>query len=107
MHDPRGKVGVGLGYAINKTGADHLAASTIRRSPAKSSSFKGLQPLGITEALPPRTQRPRRGPLRRAGKLEQLREGDRPLLLRAGPALVHPGRGGGEAVHAATGWDVA
>ncbi len=24
MHDPRGKVGVGLGYAVSETGADHL-----------------------------------------------------------------------------------
>jgi aldehyde:ferredoxin oxidoreductase len=26
MHDPRGKVGVGIGYALSPTGADHLEA---------------------------------------------------------------------------------
>ncbi len=55
MHDPRGKVGLGLGYAINEAGADHLTAV---HDPAlanpDSLSFKGAQPLGITEALPPR-----------------------------------------------------
>jgi len=55
MHDPRGKVGVGLGYAINEAGADHLTAV---HDPAlanpDSLGFKGAQPLGITEALPPR-----------------------------------------------------
>jgi len=55
MHDPRGKVGVGLGYAINEAGADHLTAvhDPMLANP-DSLSFKGAQPLGITEALPPR-----------------------------------------------------
>ncbi len=55
MHDPRGKVGLGLGYAVNEAGADHLTAV---HDPAlanpDSQSFKGAQPLGIAEALPPR-----------------------------------------------------
>jgi aldehyde:ferredoxin oxidoreductase len=55
MHEPRGKVGVGLGYAVNEAGADHLVAY---HDPAlanpESVSFKGAMPLGITEALPPR-----------------------------------------------------
>jgi len=53
MHEPRGKVGVGLGYAVNEAGADHLVAY---HDPAlanpESVSFKGAMPLGITEALP-------------------------------------------------------
>ncbi len=55
MHDPRGKVGVGLGYAVSDTGADHLVAyhDTMLANP-ESVSFKGAQPLGITTALPPR-----------------------------------------------------
>jgi len=55
MHEPRGKVGVGLGYAVGEAGADHLVAY---HDPAlanpESVSFKGAMPLGITEALPPR-----------------------------------------------------
>lgn len=55
MHDPRGKVGVGLGYAVSETGADHLTAyhDTIL-SNSDSIYFKGAIPLGMTEALPNR-----------------------------------------------------
>jgi aldehyde:ferredoxin oxidoreductase len=55
MHDPRGKVGVGFAYAISDTGAEHLAAyhDTMVANP-NSVTFKGAQPLGITEALPAR-----------------------------------------------------
>jgi aldehyde:ferredoxin oxidoreductase len=53
MHEPRGKVGVGLGYAVNEAGADHLVAY---HDPALANpgsvSFKGAMALGITEALP-------------------------------------------------------
>ncbi|MGE5263070.1 MAG: aldehyde ferredoxin oxidoreductase family protein [Acidobacteriota bacterium] len=54
MHDPRGKVGVGLGYAISETGADHLTAThdPLVANP-DSISFKAAQVLGI-EAVPPR-----------------------------------------------------
>jgi aldehyde:ferredoxin oxidoreductase len=55
MHDPRGKVGVGLSYAVSDTGAEHLTAF---HDPAvanpDSLGFKSAQPLGITEALAPR-----------------------------------------------------
>jgi aldehyde:ferredoxin oxidoreductase len=52
MHDPRGKVGVGLGYAVSETGADHLTAfhDPMLANP-QSAGFKGAQPLGITEPL--------------------------------------------------------
>ena len=54
MHEPRGKVGMGLGYAVNEAGADHLTAP---HDPAvanpESVSFKGALPLGV-EAVPPR-----------------------------------------------------
>jgi len=51
MHEPRGKVGVGLGYATNEAGADHLVAF---HDPifvnTESVPFKGAMALGITEA---------------------------------------------------------
>ena len=52
MHDPRGKVGVGLGYAIGEHGADHLYSihDTLLANP-DSIGFKGASPLGV-EALP-------------------------------------------------------
>ena len=47
MHEPRGKVGVGLGYAVNEAGADHLVAyhDPVLANP-ESVSFKGAMPLG-------------------------------------------------------------
>ena len=54
MHDPRGKVGVGLGYAISEIGADHLTSvhDPMIANP-ESVGFKGAASLGI-EAIPPR-----------------------------------------------------
>lgn len=54
MHEPRGKVGVGLGYAIGELGADHLyAAHDTGLANPESVSFKGALPLGVV-SLPPR-----------------------------------------------------
>ncbi len=55
MHDPRGKAGVGLGYAVSETGADHLVAyhDTLLSNPG-SISFQAASGLGITDALPAR-----------------------------------------------------
>lgn len=52
MHDPRGKVGVGLGYAVGEVGADHLYAvhDTLLANP-ESVGFKAARPLGV-ESLP-------------------------------------------------------
>jgi aldehyde:ferredoxin oxidoreductase len=60
MHDPRGKVGVGIGYAINDAGADHLVAihDPMIANP-ESVGFKGAASLGI-EAVPPRELSPRK-----------------------------------------------
>lgn len=60
MHDPRGKVAVGLGYAIGEVGADHLYAvhDTLLANP-ESVSFKAAAPLGV-EALPARELGPRK-----------------------------------------------
>ena len=54
MHDPRGKVGVGIGYAINEAGADHLTSvhDPMIANP-DSVGFKGAAPLGIA-AVPAR-----------------------------------------------------
>ena len=54
MHDPRGKVSVGIGYAVNEAGADHLTSAhdSVLANP-DSVGFKGAAPLGI-EAMPAR-----------------------------------------------------
>lgn len=55
MHDPRGKVAVGLGFAICETGADHIVSyhDTMFTNP-DSVSYKGAIPLGYPEAMPAR-----------------------------------------------------
>jgi aldehyde:ferredoxin oxidoreductase len=55
MHDPRGKVNVGLGYAVSEAGADHLVSfhDTLLQN-AGSVMFQSAAPLGITDALPAR-----------------------------------------------------
>jgi aldehyde:ferredoxin oxidoreductase len=52
MHEPRGKVGVALGYATNEAGADHLVAfhDPVFVNP-ESVGFKGAVPLGIREPV--------------------------------------------------------
>jgi len=52
MHDPRGKVGVGIGFAISETGADHLTSvyDTMLTNP-ETYVFKAARSLGVTQAL--------------------------------------------------------
>ena len=50
MHDPRGKVGVGLGYATNEAGADHLVGfHDPIFAKADSVPFRAMIDLGISE----------------------------------------------------------
>jgi aldehyde:ferredoxin oxidoreductase len=61
MHEPRGKVGVGLAYAVNEAGADHLVSfHDPMFANAGSVPFKGMAALGLTEAMPPRELSPRK-----------------------------------------------
>jgi len=54
MHDPRVKVGVGLGFAINTYGADHMvAAHDPFYADKASATFKSMEALGIEKAMPP------------------------------------------------------
>ena len=108
MHDPRGKVGVGLGYAINEAGADHLAAAhdpTLANP--DSLSFRGAQPLGITEALAPRELSARKA--RNYSVLENWNSFEKAIgLCFFGPAprSFIPVEDVLTAVRAASGWDV-
>ncbi len=51
MHDPRGKVGLGIGYAISPTGADHCHNMHDDEYQAGSGGFNDLMELGIQEPL--------------------------------------------------------
>ena len=53
MHDPRVKVGVGIGFAVSPYGADHMtAAHDPFFTDENSFMFKSVKPLGIYKALP-------------------------------------------------------
>ncbi|HEX7593476.1 MAG TPA: aldehyde ferredoxin oxidoreductase family protein, partial [Anaerolineae bacterium] len=107
MHDPRGKVGVGLGYAISESGADHLTAphDPMVANP-ESIGFKAAAILGI-EAVPSRELSARKA--RNYAILENWTSAEKVVgLCFFGPAprsfiqvdeVV-------DAVRAATGWDV-
>jgi aldehyde:ferredoxin oxidoreductase len=109
MHDPRGKVNVGIGFAVSENGADHLTAThdTLLQNPG-SISFLGAQPLGIRNALPAR--------LLNAEKMEQyfITENWASLgkvlgLCYFGPAprSLIQAEEVVQAVQAATGWDIS
>jgi aldehyde:ferredoxin oxidoreductase len=52
MHDPRVKVGVGIGYAVSTYGADHMtAAHDPMLCDENSFSFKSVKALGIDKAI--------------------------------------------------------
>ena len=52
MHDPRVKVGVGIGFAVSTYGADHMtAAHDPFLSDKNSFSFKSVKALGIDKAM--------------------------------------------------------
>jgi aldehyde:ferredoxin oxidoreductase len=54
MHDPRVKVGVGMGYAVSTFGADHMyAAHDPLFSDEKFLPFQSVKPLGILKPLHP------------------------------------------------------
>jgi aldehyde:ferredoxin oxidoreductase len=54
MHDPRVKVGVGIGYAISTYGADHMnAPHDPYFTDASSYTFQSVKPLGIHTAMHP------------------------------------------------------
>ena len=58
MHDPRVKVGVGMGYAIATYGADHMIAphDPFFRD-EKFLTFQFVKPLGISNPCTPRRSR--------------------------------------------------
>ncbi|HIC88536.1 MAG TPA: aldehyde ferredoxin oxidoreductase [Anaerolineae bacterium] len=51
MHDPRGKTGVGLGYAISPTGADHMEIPHDPTFENWDAGNHGCSPLGLLEPV--------------------------------------------------------
>jgi aldehyde:ferredoxin oxidoreductase len=51
MHDPRGKTGVGLGYALNEYGADHMIIGHDPIFSKTGFTLDSVKPLGVTEPV--------------------------------------------------------
>lgn len=51
MHDPRGKVGVGLGYSVSPTGADHMQAAHDTMLAGEGPILEASKVLGILEPV--------------------------------------------------------
>ena len=51
LHEPRAKWGVGLGFAVSPTGADHLVMAHDICFETEGEFLDGLRPLGITEPV--------------------------------------------------------
>ena len=108
MHDPRGKVGVGLAYAISPTGPDHMEIAHDPAFQGPGFALDVVQPLGILEPIPALDLSPKKARL--VLYLQLLRQLDNILGICdfAGPALgsltvtdvVNLVRG-------ATGWDTS
>ena len=58
FHDPRGKTGVGLGFAVSPTGADHIEAPHETPFQAAGPLLGQLAPLGILEPIEPLSLKP-------------------------------------------------
>jgi len=52
MHDPRGKTGQGLSFAVSPTGADHIEAPHDTPFAAPGPMLGRIAPLGLLEAVP-------------------------------------------------------
>jgi len=52
LHDPRGKIGTGLGYATSPTGADHIH-NILDFVFASEMAIESVKPLGIQDAISP------------------------------------------------------
>lgn len=51
MHEPRGKVGVGIGYAVSETGADHMVIGHDSLMQQKGITFDSMEQMGFIEPL--------------------------------------------------------
>ena len=60
MHDPRGKTGQGLSFAVSPTGADHIEAPHDTPFAAPGPMLDRIAPLGLLEAVPTRDLGPKK-----------------------------------------------
>lgn len=109
MHEPRGKAGVGMGYAIANVGADHLViAHDPAFAVAESPVLKALAPLGILEPLDNRDIGPKK--MRLVFYLENMHSFWNcagVCLFGYAPRAWTPPEKMVEMVRASTGWDTS
>ncbi len=108
MHDPRGKTGQGLSFAVSPTGADHIEAPHDTPFAAPGPMLGRIAPLGLLEPVGGRDFGPSK--VRNYTYLQfvwSLYNSLGVCNFVAGPVWALPLNQLVEAVHAVTGWDTS
>ncbi len=108
MHDPRGKTGVGLSYAVSPTGADHIEAPHETPFTAAGPMLGRIAPLGLLEAIPAQDFGPRK--VRLYTYLQFVWSLYNSLGIcnfAGGPVFALPLKKLAEVVNAITGWETS
>ena len=108
MHDPRGKTGQGLSYALSPTGADHVEAPHDTPFAQPGPMLGKIAPLGLLEPVPGRENGPRK--VRNFIYLQYLWSMFNSVGIcnfTAGPVWSLPLNKWSEVVYAATGWETS
>jgi len=108
MHDPRGKTGQGLSFAVSPTGADHIEAPHDTPFGAAGPMMGRIAPLGLLEPIPPRDLGPQK--VRNYTYLQfvwSLYNSLGVCNFAAGPVWALPLNRLVEVVNAVTGWETS
>jgi aldehyde:ferredoxin oxidoreductase len=108
MHDPRGKTGVGLSYAVSPTGADHIEAPHETPFTAPGPMLGRIAPLGLLEPIPAQDFGPRK--VRLYTYLQfvwSLYNSMGVCNFAGGPVFALPLNKLAEVVNAITGWETS
>ncbi len=108
MHDPRGKTGQGLSFAVSPTGADHIEAPHDTPFAAPGPMMGRIAPLGLLEPIPTRDIGPKK--VRNYTYLQfvwSLYNSLGVCNFAAGPVWALPLNKLVEVVNAVTGWETS
>jgi aldehyde:ferredoxin oxidoreductase len=108
MHDPRGKTGQGLSFAVSPTGADHIEAPHDTPFGAPGPMMSRIAPLGLLEPVPALELGPRK--VRNFTYLQfvwSLYNSLGVCNFAAGPVWALPLRKLVDLVNAVTGWETS
>jgi aldehyde:ferredoxin oxidoreductase len=108
MHDPRGKQGLSLSFAISPTGADHIEAPHDTSFLTDGPALKATKPAGVLEPVPALEMGPRK--VRQFAHTQAIWNAFNSLGVcnfAAAPYTAIPLNALSEAVEAITGWNTS